>query len=110
MQSLEDLYDNTEEVHPVCLLADSKNISFEESWRNEKWKNAMNEEFKAIEHNNTWELADFPIGSQTIGVKWVFKKKMNTQGEIKRYKARLVEKDYKQKEGIDYEEVFAPVA
>jgi hypothetical protein len=52
-----------------------------------KWQTAMNEEIKAIDRNNTWELAELPKGSQSIGVKWVFNKKMNAQGEIERYKA-----------------------
>ncbi|GMI80153.1 hypothetical protein HRI_001684600 [Hibiscus trionum] len=110
MRSLQELYDSTNEVHLVCLLADDENISFEEALRDKKWQTAMNEEIKAIDRNNTWELTELPKGSQPIGVKWVFKKKMNAQGKIERYKARLVVKGYKQKAGIDYDEVFAPVA
>jgi len=70
---------------------------------------AMNEEIGAIERNNTWELTDLPKGARPIGVKWVYKKKTNVEGEVERYKARLVVKGYKQKEGVDYDEVFAPV-
>jgi hypothetical protein len=110
MRSLQDLYDSTNEVHLVCLLADAENISFEEAIRDKKWKSAMDEEIRAIDRNNTWELVELPKGCQPIGVKWVFKKKMNAQGEIELYKARLVAKGYKQKAGIDYDEVFAPVA
>jgi Reverse transcriptase (RNA-dependent DNA polymerase) len=51
-----------------------------------------------------------PKGHKPIGVKWVYRKKMNVQGEVERYKARLVAKGYKKKAGIDYEVVFAPVA
>ena len=54
-----------------------KNINFEEAVRDKKWQTAMDEEIKAIHHNNTWELTELPEGSQPIGVKWVFKKKMN---------------------------------
>ena len=78
--------------------------------RDTKWKTAMDEEIKATHHNNTWEMTELPKGSQPIGVKWVFKKKMNAQEEIERYKARLVQKRYKQKARIDYDEVFAPIA
>ena len=69
----------------------------------------MDEEIKAIHLNNTWEVTELPEGSQPIGVKWVFKKKMNAEGKIERYKVRLVAKGYKQKAGIDYDKVFAPV-
>jgi len=77
MRSLQDLYDSTNEVHLVCLVADAENISFEEAVRDKKWQIAMNEEMTAIERNNTWELTELPEGNQPIGVKWVFKKKMN---------------------------------
>lgn len=53
MRSLQDLYDLKNEVHLVCLLEDTENISFEEELRDKKWKTAMEEEIKAIDCNNT---------------------------------------------------------
>ena len=106
---MRDLYDSTNEVHLVCLLADAENISFKEVVQDNKWQTAMDEEIEAIYHNNTWELTKLLEESQSIGVKWVFKKKMNAQGKIEQYKVRLVAKGYKQNVGIDYDEVFAPV-
>jgi len=108
-RSLQDIYNTNNEVHVVCLLAESEDVRFEEAVVDEKWKKAMDEEIVAIERNNTWELSELPQGARPIGVKWVFKKKMNAQGEIERYKARLVAKGYRQREGVDYVEVFAPV-
>lgn len=70
----------------------------------------MDEEIKAIDRNNTCELVELPKGSQPIGVKRVLKKRMNDQGGIERFKARLIAKGYKQKAGIDYDGIFAPIA
>ncbi|KAJ3676254.1 hypothetical protein LUZ60_003666 [Juncus effusus] len=109
-RSLQELYDATDEVHLVCLLADAENISFEEAVRDKRWQAAMDEEIEAIEKNRTWDLVELPEGCRPIGVKWVYKKKVNGEGKIERYKARLVAKGYRQKAGIDYDEVFAPVA
>ncbi|RVW63624.1 Retrovirus-related Pol polyprotein from transposon TNT 1-94 [Vitis vinifera] len=58
----------------------------------------------------TWELTDLPEGVKKIGVKWVFKTKLNENGKVDKCKARLVAKGYAQQHGIDYTEVFAPVA
>ena len=70
----------------------------------------MDVEIEAIERNKTWELTDLPKGAKRIGVKWVFKSKLNENGKVDKCKARLVEKGYAQQHGIDYTEVFAPVA
>eukprot|EP00253_Pinus_taeda_P014032 PITA_14032 len=70
----------------------------------------MNEEIGAIEKSKTWELVDLPKGKDAIGVKWVYKTKSNAEGKIDRNKARLVVKGYKQQQGKDYDETFAPVA
>ena len=70
----------------------------------------MNEEMKQIEKNKTWTLVPRPEDKNIIGTKWVFKNKLNEDGEVFFYKARLVCKGYSQEEGIDYAETFAPIA
>ena len=94
----------------VALLTDGDPITFAEAVKSEKWRKVMDEEIQAIEKNDTWELTVLPSGGKTIGVKWVFKKKFNENGEVDKYKARLVAKGYCQQDGIDYAEIFAPVA
>eukprot|EP00253_Pinus_taeda_P031507 PITA_31507 len=70
----------------------------------------MDEELERIENKNTWELVPRPKDKNVIGTKWIFKNKLNENGEIIRNKARLVCKGYAQQEGIDFEETFALVA
>jgi hypothetical protein len=65
---------------------------------------------QAIEDNRTWDVADLPANQKVIGLKWVFKVKKNPNGKIVKHKARLVAKGYAQVQGVDFDEVFAPVA
>eukprot|EP00253_Pinus_taeda_P009748 PITA_09748 len=69
----------------------------------------MNEELERIEKNNTWELVPRPNDKNVIGTKWIFKNKLNENGDVIRNKVRLICKGYAQQEGIDFEETFAPV-
>lgn len=70
----------------------------------------MIEEIEAIERNGTCDLTELPRGAKKIGVKWIFKTKRDEKGEVSKYKARLVVRGYTQEYGVDYTEVFAPVA
>ncbi|CAN6310868.1 unnamed protein product [Urochloa humidicola] len=84
--------------------------SFEAAEQEPQWRKAMLEEMAAIEENGTWKLVNPPIGCQPISLKWVYKVKRDEHGEIVRHKARLVARGFVQREGIDFKEVFAPVA
>ena len=74
------------------------------------WIIAMQEELNQFECNDVWELVPHPNNQSVIGTKWVYKNKIDEQGNITRNKARLVAQGYNQEEGIDFEETFAPVA
>ncbi|GAA0171472.1 transmembrane signal receptor [Lithospermum erythrorhizon] len=85
-------------------------LTFEEAIIHEHWRKAMKAEMTAIEKNNTWFLTELPQHAKKVGVKWIFKTKRDEAGKITKHKARLVAKGYSQKAGVDYSEVFAPVA
>ena len=76
----------------------------------DQWKSAMNEEFSVLMEHNTWDLVDLPKGCNLVGCKWVYKTKRKADGKMDQFKARLVAQGYSQEAGIDYDEVFAPVA
>ena len=114
-RGLDEIYGRTrrileEEFSDFALFMENDPVTFEEAVKEEKWREAMKQEMDAIERNKTWELIDLPPGKKSIGVKWLFKTKHDADGKIQKHKARFVVKGYKQKAGVDYQEVFAPVA
>ncbi|GJV00804.1 putative ribonuclease H-like domain-containing protein [Tanacetum coccineum] len=74
------------------------------------WVEAMQEELLQFKLQKVWVLVDLPKGKRAIGTKWIFRNKKDERGIVIRNKARLVAQGYTQEEGIDYDEVFAPVA
>ena len=75
----------------------------------DKWMKAMQREMESLRENNVWRLVEPPPNRKVIGSKWVFKRKTDANGEVERYKARLVAQGFSQKLGLDYEEMFSPV-
>ena len=74
-----------------------------------KWKKAMEIEMKLLQLNGVWELVELPSNRKIIGSKWIFKRKVDADGILECYKARLVAQGCTQKFGLDYEETFSPV-
>ena len=70
----------------------------------------MEDEMKSMKNNDVWDLIEFPKDAKPISCKWIFKTKRDSKGNIERYKACLVAKDFTQKEDIDYKEAFSPVS
>jgi hypothetical protein len=70
----------------------------------------MHEELENFERNQVWTLVDPARDVNIIGIKWVFKNKLGEDGEVVRNKARLVAQGYSQVEGLDFGEIFTPVA
>ncbi|GJZ47474.1 retrovirus-related pol polyprotein from transposon TNT 1-94 [Tanacetum coccineum] len=74
------------------------------------WIEAMQEELHEFERLEVWELVPPPDKAFVISLKWIYKVKLDELGGILKNKARLVARGYRQEEGIDFEESFAPVA
>ena len=121
-------YNNLAVAHPiqaVCTLAhlpmeyqvyltqvDSHWIpqSYDEAKDHKEWRDAVNNEVKAMEDNHTWNEAELPKGKKAVTSRWIFTIKYKSNGEIERYKARLVARGFTQTYGEDYLDTFAPVA
>lgn len=108
-----NLYDTTlpvEEEETLGLITAEEPASLDAALADPAWRSAMEAELKSIEDNATWSPSSLPKGHRAIGLKWVFKVKRDPAGAVVKHKARLVAKGYSQRQGVDFDEVFAPVA
>ncbi|CAL2257239.1 unnamed protein product [Prunus armeniaca] len=99
-----------DDVLAQCNLCIMEPENYVDAAQDESWLKAMQDELYMIEKNGTWELVERPSEKPVIGVKWVYKTKLNLDGSVQKNKARLVAKGYAQKLGLDYNETYAPVA
>ena len=97
------------DIYNRCNLAEEEPTNVEEAINSQVWTAAM-KELMMIEKNETWMLVDRPIHKKVIGVKWIFKLKLNADGSINKHKARLVAKGYSQEPGTDFIDTFALVS
>jgi Reverse transcriptase (RNA-dependent DNA polymerase) len=103
-------------MHAKVYLCDDNTIRVPKSYADvmkspqmTEWLDAMKQEYECLIKNDTWEEVVLPCGAPVVGCRWVFDLKLNVDGSIKRYKARLVARGFSQTEGVDYFETFAPV-
>ncbi|GKD96262.1 putative ribonuclease H-like domain-containing protein, partial [Tanacetum coccineum] len=94
----------------ACFLSQYEPTKISQALDDEIWVEAMQKELLQFKIQKVWTLVDLPSGKKAIGTKWVYRNKKDERGIVVRNKARLVAQGYKQEEGIDYDEVFAPVA
>ncbi|GJU20787.1 putative ribonuclease H-like domain-containing protein [Tanacetum coccineum] len=94
----------------ACFLSQVEPRSVAQALEDPSWVDAMQEEMQQFKFQNVWVLVDLPEGKYAIGTKWILKNKRDARGIVVRNKARLVAQGHRQEEGIDYDEVFAPVA
>ena len=82
----------------------------EDALQDESWVKSMHDELFQFQRNDVWTLVPRLEGEHIIGTKWIFRNKIDKEGNVIRNKARLVAQRYSQVEGVDFDESFAPVA
>ncbi|KAL8097695.1 hypothetical protein AgCh_030709 [Apium graveolens] len=102
-----------ENDNELSIIDDDDPVTYNEAMSSvdsEKWHSAMKSEMESMYTNQVWTLVEAPEGVKPIGCKWVYKRKIGADGQMETYKARLVGKGFKQRQGIDFDETFSPVA
>ncbi|GKA80439.1 putative ribonuclease H-like domain-containing protein, partial [Tanacetum coccineum] len=94
----------------ACFLSQEEPKRIAKSLSDSAWVETMHEELLQFKLHKVWVLVDLPKSKRAIGTKWVFRNKKDERGIVIQNKARMVTQGHSQEEGIDYDEIFAPVA
>ena len=98
------------DIYQRCNFTGVEPKNNEEAIKHDVWKKFMEEEIRMIEKNNTWELVAIPREREVVSLKWIYKIKLNQEGDIQKHKARLVARGFTQKTSNDFYGTFSPVA
>ncbi|KAI0494867.1 hypothetical protein KFK09_025013 [Dendrobium nobile] len=104
---------NLKPKHIISMQTDTIPIdptSYSEAVKHPAWRQAMSDEFTALQHQSTWTLVPNDSSRNVLGCKWIYRTKFNPDGSVARYKARLVALGCRQQFGLDYFHTFSPVA
>ena len=102
-----------ETYEEISREAETNPYTYEEAMNDinaHHWVKAMKSELDSMYSNQVWDLVKTPNDIKPIGCKWIYNRKRGIAGKVETFKARLVVKGYTQKEGIDHDEIFSPVA
>ena len=92
----------------MAKIVEPKNVS--EALQHPLWQQAMQDEYESLIGLRTWDLCALPPDRNAIGSRWIFKVKTDSDGNLDKFKARLVAQGYSQQPGLDYDETYSPVA
>ena len=94
----------------MCDLVNQEPTIYKEVAHKKEWVEEMMEEYQSIMKNDVFDIVSKPENKSAVSSKWIYKIKHACDGSIEKYKVRFVSRGFSQKEGIDYEETFSPVA
>jgi hypothetical protein len=94
----------------VTTIRDIEPQTYVQAVDHQVWREAMVEEYDSIVRNDVWDVVPRPVGKSVVTSRWLYKTKIAADGSVEKHKARFVARGFSQIEGVDYDEMFAPVA